>query len=722
MEYAANILRKDSAFWTLHNATLSAEGLRIRKGGSASTEITIKELARLSEWFRLSFIGTRFTDSYVADIRIKVDAVRTSGEQYSVVGFPVNNANGVYLQEFQVSAGTYDKLTYTIEADNEVLVTLWELCPEASDMNTTVIIDGVEQALPKLLYDYNTSPLELAQQEATVAVITCRLLDTTDVQGHFAITFQATQVTTVVTRFYDNEGEELFAPMYMDANIGHNTLGIPHSFLRRRAGLHSFVVTMQAYQGILTIGTRNCLFTIDAGYLASRTVDMAMDILDLTVRQVNPQSGPDEIWVVGIDGDTTLVRKRRYNEENVTVDWDPVADLGKSIAGAIEFNGKWILREGFAAYTIRTEEAPHVFIVDANNVLWDYATPHDTKPIQLDTGVTWVRACRGFSSTEFPDEDQGLVIAYLKKDGVYYRQLLWREQAQVYSWENAIKLKDGFWTHCNVSRLNDYRLSFQLSSPYENLWLYTDQTWVGQACPPEQWDADLTFLDKQFFFNTAEASTEIVVTLIPGEIRYEVGEEDEEGNPINYLWYVPFQANYKLHWRADIDLDSLLSINGALYTGREDLYWDEAQNAFVVVLRKTHTPDTPPIELGILQVREASGRYVAEVDGGYMHLPAQTITWSSVEEKQVSANTSEKWTAAKIKNIAKSALVFKSVQYTTQPVLEYYELPGITSESAHIVLETVNFDTSITSEQYALGLFNILPGQLTYEGVGVKPI
>ena len=98
--------------------------------------------------------------------------------------------------------------------------------------------------------------------------------------------FYSTEQCDVYLRFYDNEIEELYAPLKYTVNPGFNSLGVPHAYLKRLAGIHNFIVTCQCTNGQLFMYTRDILFTIDAGHLAERLIDVGMDLQDLTLNRL----------------------------------------------------------------------------------------------------------------------------------------------------------------------------------------------------------------------------------------------------------------------------------------------------------------------------------------------------------------------------------------------------------------------------------------------------
>lgn len=487
MAYGANILKNEAGYYTLTNATIINGILHIGAGGSATEHLDITDLAQTTSKFLFTCIGVDpFTDNYQPWLQVLVYTKMKKEPTYTqAVLYPVQVDENKYECEFSMLDGEFEEMYVTISSKRAVDIMLWELRPEAADESAQVEIEGVKQALSKLLYDYNTVEFTGSIYETTIALITCKLLQNTDVQGHFLFTFNTTQKCTLTLRFYDNEAEELFSPLFYDLYPGHNSIGVPHAFLHRLAGNHSFFVTAQVNYGTFTVPVRGALFTIDAGYLAIREIDLAMDVYDISVRQLKADNGPNEIWAVGIESDILYVQYRLYKETNTNVGWTSVGSLGVSRGAAIEFDGDWVLRTNADQYTIETEEVPYIFNIDGDNNLYAYHGINDTAPVLLDTDVSMVKACKGYSSIDYPDQDQGLIVAYIKNNVAYYRRYYYSSVAGKKLWEDA-QAFNGNWDAIDVHRLNDYRASFTLSNAAENLWKYTDRTYVGQAAYPEK--------------------------------------------------------------------------------------------------------------------------------------------------------------------------------------------------------------------------------------------
>lgn len=376
----------------------------------------------------------------------------------------------------------------------------------------------LKNGLDRLLFDYNTSKLEIGQDETTIGLISYQLIEDSDLGGHFLCTFRASTTTHLTIRFYDNEAEELYSPVEYDLNAGDTTIGIPHAFIARKQGLHRAAVTAQCEAGTLSIDIRKALFTIDGGYLASREIDVGMDMQDLAIRQVEDDNGPDEIWIIGLDEGEIMVRKRKYEESNPYVGFDGVINLGHGRAAAIEFDGIWTLRTGEEKYTIETEEWPWFFWTDEDNVLWAQHGEDEYSRFEVDRNVSIVRACKGFSSTEYIDQDQGLIVLYLTFNGeVYYRSYSYNQVAQEVIWEERELIKKGSFTDINIHRLNDYRISVELSAEDKNLWLITGRTYVAQSTFPENAYFQVGFVDDPGMFPN------FIGLYTPNEVFPEIG-------------------------------------------------------------------------------------------------------------------------------------------------------------------------------------------------------
>lgn len=489
MAYGSNILKRDAAYYSLHNASIINGILTIEAGGYATQTITVSDLPAITDKMLFSAIAEPYADHYAPDVYVRVRAKCSDGQYYEAMLYPNDALDTMYSCEFSLKAGEYSDMTVTIGASDLTTFLLWELCAEAADETTMVEIEGVKQSLAKVLYDYNTGTFVGDQEETTLAFITCRLLQNTDVQGHFLCAFKNTHACCMTVRFYDNNSEELFSPLYYDLKPGYNSLDIPHAFLTRLAGPHNFFVTAQVSSGTFTVQTRGSLFTIDAGYLASREVPLAIDITDIAIKQMVADEGPSEIWAIGIDKGVAYIRSRSYKETNANVSWTAIGSLGQAQSAAIEFDGSWVLRAENEQYTIETEAEPWYFWVN-NCVLYaihGLPSESNTAAILSHSVASDIKVVKGYGNISLPERDQGLIVCYIDLDGYpKYHSYSYNSIAgrKVWAGPFVLPVLPYKYDFVNVHRLNDYRVAFELSGT-ENIWVLSSRTYVGQSILPE---------------------------------------------------------------------------------------------------------------------------------------------------------------------------------------------------------------------------------------------
>ncbi len=540
MKYTTNILPTRAAAYTLTNASIVDGMLNISSNGSARYVFTKDVLSRLTEHFRLSMYTTTPLDNYSPSVFVYITA-QTSEGYYNYTCTPTGS--DIYSAEIMLEAADYLYFAITITSKIPVTFSLWELCPEAADDNTTTIIEGVEQSLPKLLDDHNMYPFTISQAEDTIALITCNLLNDTDLQGGFLLVYNAPQDCVLTLRFKDNGATELFCPLIYDLKAGRGNIGVPHAYLNRLAGLHNITVTAQVSVGTIAVATRGMLFTIDGGYLAQRVIDFGTDIRDISVRQLPSDTSPSEIWAIGIENNEAVVRRRSYND-NTTSSYEPMFAVGEAIEAAIEFDGNWVLRQGATVYTLETEEVPYVFTVDTLGNLYVQHGGDEASRLLLDTGVSKISACRGYKSHVRPEEDQGLVVAYIKNSTIYYRAYRYEAATGVYFWDYAKGLQElGEATFVNVHRLNDYRVGIASTTLTGNMWAISDRTYVSQASKPE-------------YYSIGTVSSTAICSMIPSvdtsELTYEAFVED--ASHFSIVFNVPVRSA-----AGDISKDIILS-------------------------------------------------------------------------------------------------------------------------------------------------------------------
>ncbi|MDO5390272.1 MAG: hypothetical protein Q4F24_04150 [Eubacteriales bacterium] len=385
-----------------------------------------------------------------------------------------------------------------------------------SDKNISGLMEQVKSitsSINKLIYDFNTGPIVVKQREQTLGMITYYISEDADVEGHFLMNYTASESTHLTIRFYDQAVEELYSPVEIDIVEGEGQISIPHAYLTRSVGVHGVYVTAQCLSGEIYIDTRGVFFTIDAGNFAEAVDDISMDVRDITMRQLLESNGPDQIWIVGLEDGKMLVSKRAYSESyNSNPEWEGVYTPGKAKDVAIEFDGTWVLRDKDEKFTIETEDQPWFFWVDEEDKLIAQRGEDEDTRLELDTEVSQVSACRGYSSNLYPEQDQGLVVLYVKGEKPYYRQYVYDVGLKAKRWLDAEILMDEKVEFARVHRLNDYRLGFELTTESRNLWMYTARTYVAQAVPRE---CVRTSIQENLAFLYCPADTDLSVVMEP---------------------------------------------------------------------------------------------------------------------------------------------------------------------------------------------------------------
>jgi hypothetical protein len=484
--YTTNILPTDAAYYTLTNATLVAGQLHLYAGGSATIEVTSAQLATLTEYFRVTAVMSPSSGDYVGRTYISIKIISTSGSYISHFCNIATDASGIFSTEIEAIAEEYSFLQVVIWSDVECVFTSWGLEPEASNGDIQTEIDGVKQSLPRLIYDYNTTAITVEEEEQLVGLISCYLIANTDLQGHFLMNVNAQARCTIHLRFYDNNMEELFSPLLFTINAGATVITVPHAYLNKLVGIHNFTITAQVTNGSLSIPIRSMLYTIDGGYLAERLLNPGINVQDIAIQQLSTDEEPSAVYAVGVDNDIITVKKHAYTPSDANEAWEAVYTLGEGVIAALEFDGDWERRTGNSFFTLNCEETPWVFWTDSTGTLYAQRGAVTSTKVTLATGVSFVRAVRGYKSTIYTVQDQGLVVAYLKSGTVYYRNYCRQADASIlWEEERALTALGTDLTSVHVHRLNDYRLGFVGSSPTANKWLITERTYVGAAVAPE---------------------------------------------------------------------------------------------------------------------------------------------------------------------------------------------------------------------------------------------
>jgi len=517
MLYSTNILSLIPADWSVLNGSMSEASIILNAGGSASLELDKTDLSTIPSSFKLNIVSDAYAEAYAADIYAVLLIEGTDNQVYEYSAPIVDTGNNICTIVISTTAIEFTSFTFTIKTQQNITISSWSLAiPDIDEVH----ISDVEQKISRLLYDFNTSTISVGQREEAVGVISAYLTENTDISGHFNMAFEASASCVITLRFKDNDGIELFAPLLYDVKVGRGTISVPHAYLNRLLGVHHFVVTARCSTGTIILHTRSVLYTIDAGYLATRLINIDTDLQDIALQQLSTDDEPSYIYGIGIDKDGIVRVRYRPYEDNADLVWEALYVLEEGIAAAIEFNGDFVRRIGNQFFTLECETEPWLFWVTSSGDLKAQHGSDTGTRVTLATGASSVCAVRGFKSNEYVAQDQGLIVAYLKSGTAYYRNYCRQDESTIL-WEEERVLTDlgTDLTSLNVHRLNDYRVGFVGSSPTANKWLISSRTYVAAAVPTEF--VSITPTSYSTLAVVPSSITDYEVTLTPS-----VSEED----------------------------------------------------------------------------------------------------------------------------------------------------------------------------------------------------
>ena len=483
-------------------------------------------------------------------------------------------------------------------------------------------VSSITSSINRLIYDFNTGPLTVGQDEQTLGMVTYYISKKADVEGHFLMNYTASESTHLILRFYDQTVEELYSPVEMDILEGEGAVGIPHAYLNRGVGIHAVYVTAEVDSGELFIDTRGVFFTIDAGNFAEPVDDISMDVRDITLRQLLESNGPDQIWIVGIEDGKMLVSRREYRETYTSNPvWTGIYSAGEALDAAIEFDGKWVLRANDVKYTLETEDQPWYFWIIPDGTLLAQHGEDETTRLALDTGVTKVSACRGYSSNFYLEQDQGLVAAYIKDGKPYYIQYVYDTQLEAKRWLPPELLMDEEVEDFRVHRLNDYRLGFELTTAERNIWVYTGRTYVAQAVPKEQ---DGVSLSDKTMFLYAPWDADL-------SVEYSNAISDDS---LTLYIYVSKPVRYFYSWHDILSFDEE-SIEYSMIDGVEI---ENVDGGAVITVHLKSAPKKL-ITTAVVNPTDSPSLQAEIADCGYIKAPKATLTFDTTVYRRLAVQT-----------------------------------------------------------------------------------
>lgn len=488
MIYGSNILSSVVANWQVTNGTVTTDSITLEAGGYAVQNIDLAVLQSIPEYMLLSVVATTYADPYAMGLIAELKVLSETGVTHVYTIPIVDTGDGVCSVDFPVEALDHASLTFTFKTTAPVVISDYSLFPpKLTDVDLTEVLDR----LPRLLNDYNETPVVVGQAEDIVALISAYVTETTELTGKFTLSYVASEPTEVIIRIKDNEISELYTPMTFKLAPGRGTIGIPHAYLNKQQGYHNFTVTAQVVSGSIKIDTRRVMYVIDGGRIAYHVMDIGSIAYDITVRKLESESQISFIYAACIDDGICVIKKSEFTELPGSA-WIAEATLGEAIDAAIEFDGYWSTTQ--YPFTFNTDEDPWVgWITPAGslNVRRLYA---QEDPLVLATDVSKVAIVRGWKNTIDIGQDHGMIVLYIKNGVPYYRT--YAEQttgSMAWEAERPLAIFSGTAADINGFRTNDYRVGINiLDSTGTTHSFITHRNWGGMASPVERIATSIT--------------------------------------------------------------------------------------------------------------------------------------------------------------------------------------------------------------------------------------
>lgn len=299
--------------------------------------------------------------------------------------------------------------------------------------------------------------------------------------------------------------------------------------------------------------------------------------VDVTVKRTDTSAEPAEAYALAINDGVAQVKSKPlpYDDQIPWVDRMTVALSATAVA--IEFDGYWDRDYATRRFNFVTEEYPWLFYVQGGTL---YAKYWEDAEITLATDVVKVCAIRGWlPANGDQSNDQGLIVAYIKTDGLVYYRSYCIQVGGGKLWEVERNVAEILTTCTDLAlfRTNDFRIGFMISTGGVMYWLLTERNYAGMSVWPDLITAgitDVTFdvLPIQYIDSYADeylnAAIGDISLLVCRPIYPEVVSISNELND----WRILIKVNYPLSQDlSDTSLKALFSVADSQDTAFEIL-------------------------------------------------------------------------------------------------------------------------------------------------------
>lgn len=215
--------------------------------------------------------------------------------------------------------------------------------------------------------------------------------------------------------------------------------------------------------------------------------DIAPDFGDIAVRQMAGEDDLSLAYSICIDEDGIAYVRRRRFPALMDFKWEPVFEYGPADDVAIEFDGTWKPSAKYEYYYLETEEFPYIFAVNDGVLTVQKWRDVSTRVVLAEDVNGEISVCKGWKNLLTEEEDQGLIIGYIRDGVVFYRALAWSTLTESLNWEieqEVTELGDNNNT-LSVIRTNDFRIGFCVEQSGVIKMALTSRCYPGMSFPPE---------------------------------------------------------------------------------------------------------------------------------------------------------------------------------------------------------------------------------------------
>ncbi len=203
---------------------------------------------------------------------------------------------------------------------------------------------------------------------------------------------------------------------------------------------------------------------------------------------VSQTAGDDDValaYAVCLDNGIATVWRRKF-PASMDYKWEQVFAVGAAEDAAIEFDGTWKMNGEHEWYYLETEQFPYIFTVEGGNLYVQKWRDTTTRQL-LAENISQISVCKGWTDSTDPDDDQGLIVGYLRNGEVFYRSLAYSSVAGYKSWEVEQQVTELGADNetLSVIRTNDFRIGFLTEKAGVMQMALTGRTYPGMSVKPE---------------------------------------------------------------------------------------------------------------------------------------------------------------------------------------------------------------------------------------------